>query len=181
MCRPKKILKYNTFNHKTYSGLGFFINRNFFGDDLVFHNGGIMGGRANISLIPSKGVGAVVLSNCDNVSAEEASKMLLSNYIYKKSVQNTVELKELFNKIIGKYSSYNNNTSVCIRMVNKKLELVFDYKPINKTYMLFPIKYNTAHLTVRAISNNDIFSSNIFIYHLKKNYFEFNQYLFFKN
>ena len=68
MSLPQKILKYNTSNYKTYSGLGFFINRNFYGDSLVFHNGGIMGGRANISLIPNKGVGAVVLSNCDNVS-----------------------------------------------------------------------------------------------------------------
>ncbi len=140
-----------------------------------------MGGRANISLIPNKGVGVVVLSNCDNVSAEEVSKMLLSNFIYKKDVQNTFELKELFNKIIGKYSSYNNNTSVCIKMVNKKLELVFDYMPIKKTYMLFPVKYNSVHLTIRAISKNDMLSSNIFIYHIKKNYFEFNQYLFFKN
>ena len=38
-----------------------------------------MGGRANISLIPNKGVGAVVLSNSDNISAEEVTKMLLSN------------------------------------------------------------------------------------------------------
>ena len=181
MCRPLKILKYNTSIYKTYTGYGFFTNKNFHGDDLVFHNGGIMGGRANISLIPNKGVGVVVLSNCDNVSAEEVSKMLLSNFIYKKDVQNTFELKELFNKIIGKYSSYNNNTSVCIKMVNKKLELVFDYMPIKKTYMLFPVKYNSVHLTIRAISENDMLSSNIFIYHLKKNYFEFNQYIFFKN
>ena len=181
MCRPLKILKYNTSIHKTYTGLGFFINKNFHGDDLVFHNGGIMGGRANISLIPNKGVGAVVLSNCDNVSAEEVSKMLLSNFIYNKRLQNSVKLKELFNNIAGKYSSYNNNTNVCIRMVNKKLELVFDYMPIKKTYMLFPVKYNNTHLTIRAISENDMFSSNIFRYHLKKNYFEFNQYLFFKN
>ena len=132
MSLPQKILKYNTSTYKTYSGLGFFINRNFYGDSLVFHNGGIMGGRANISLIPNKGVGAVVLSNCDNVSVEEVSKMLLSNYIYKKSVQNTVELKVIFNRIHGKYVSYNNNTSVCIRMVSKKLELIFDYMPLKK-------------------------------------------------
>ena len=180
MCRPRKILKYNTSNHKTYSGLGLFINKNFYGDDLVFHNGGIMGGRANISLIPNKGVGAVVLSNCDNVSAEEVSKMLLSNYIYKNRVQNTVELKALFNIIVGKYSSYNNNTSVCIRMVNKKIELVFDYMPIKKTYLLFPVKYNILYLTMLAKSDNDYFSKNIFKYYLKKDYFEFNQYLFFK-
>ena len=181
MSLPQKILKYNTSNYKTYSGLGFFINRNFYGDSLVFHNGGIMGGRANISLIPNKGVGAVVLSNCDNVSVEEVSKMLLSNYIYKKSVQNTVELKVIFNRIHGKYVSYNNNTSVCIRMVSKKLELIFDYMPLKKTYMLLPVKYNSTQLTMRAISKNDMLSSNIFIYHLKKNYFEFNQYLFYKN
>ena len=180
MCRPRKILKYNTSNHNTYSGFGLFINKNFYGDDLVFHNGGIMGGRANISLIPNKGVGAVVLSNCDNVSAEEVSKMLLSNYIYKKRVQNTVELKALFNRIVGKYSSYNNNTSVCIRMVNKKIELVFDYMPIKKTYLLFPVKYNISYLTMLAKSDNDYFSKNIFKYYLKKDYFEFNQYLFFK-
>ena len=66
-------------------------------------------------------------------------------------------------------------------MINKKLELVFDYMPIKKTYMLFPVKYNSVHLTIRAISKNDMLSSNIFIYHIKKNYFEFNQYLFFKN
>ena len=180
MCRPRKILKYNTSNHKTYSGLGFFINKNFYGDDLVFHNGGIMGGRANISLIPNKGVGAVALSNCDNVSTEEVTKMLLSNYVYKKRIQNTAEVTKLFNRIVGEYSSYNNNTSAFIRMVNKKLELVFDYMPIKKTYMLFPVKYNSTHLTIRAISKYDMFSSNIFIYHLKKNYFEFNQYLFFK-
>ena len=180
MSFPQKILKYNTSNHKTYSGLGFFINRNFYGDRLVFHNGGIMGGRANISLIPDKGVGVVVLSNCDNVSAEEVSKMLLSNYIYKKRLQNSVELKKLLNNLAGQYSSYNNNTSVCIRMVNKKLELVFDYMPIKKTYMLFPVKYNSTHLTIRAINKYDMLSNNIFIYHFKKNYFEFNQYLFFK-
>ena len=134
----------------------------------------------NISLIPNKGVGAVVLSNCDNVSAEEVSKMLLSNYIYKKRVQNTVELKVLFNRIVGKYSSYNNNTSVCIRMVNKKIELVFDYMPIKKTYLLFPVKYNISYLTMLAKSDNDYFSKNIFKYYLKKDNFEFNQYLFFK-
>ena len=81
----------------------------------------------------------------------------------------------------GQYNSYNNNTSVFIRMVNKKLELVFVYMPIKKTYMLLPVKYNSTQLTMRAISKNDMLSSNIFIYHLKKNYFEFNQYLFFKN
>ena len=107
--------------------------------------------------------------------------MLLSNYIYKKSVQNTVELKVIFNRILGKYDSYNNNTSVGIRMVSKKLELIFDYMPLKKTYILLPVKYNSTQLTMRAISKNDMLSSNIFIYHLKKNYFEFNQYLFYKN
>ena len=47
--------------------------------------------------------------------------------------------------------------------------------------MLLPVKYNNTQLTMRAISKNDMLSSNIFIYHLKKNYFEFNQYLFYKN
>jgi len=46
--------------------------------------------------------------------------------------------------------------------------------------MLFPVKYNSTHLTIRAINKYDMLSNNIFIYHLKKNYFEFNQYLFFK-
>ena len=81
----------------------------------------------------------------------------------------------------SEYVSYNNNTSVCIRMVSKKLELIFDYMPLKKTYILLPVKYNSTQLTMRAISKNDMLSSNIFIYHLKKNYFEFNQYLFYKN
>ena len=102
MCRPRKILKYNTSNHKTYSGLGLFINKNFYGDDLVFHNGGIKGGRANISLIPNKGVGAVVLSNCDNVSAEEVTKMLLSYIIYKKTINNKIEFDDILKTILGK-------------------------------------------------------------------------------
>ena len=63
MCTTQKILKYNTSINKTYSGLGFFINKNFCGDNLIFHNGGIMGGRANVSIIPKKGVGAIVLTN----------------------------------------------------------------------------------------------------------------------
>ena len=74
----------------------------------------------------------------------------------------------------------NNNTSVCIRMVSKKIELVFDYMPIKKTYLLFPVKYNISYLTMLAKSDNDYFSKNIFKYYLKKDYFEFNQYLFFK-
>ena len=180
MCHPRKILKYNTSNHKTYSGLGFFINKNFNGDDLVFHNGGIMGGRANISLIPNKGVGAVVLSNCDNVSAEEVTKMLLSNIIYKKNIQNKIEFDDIIKSILGKYTSYNNNTTVNIRKINKNLEIVFEYMPVNKKYLLFPIKYNNKFITLLAKSENEYFSNNIFKYYLKKDYFEFNQYLFFK-
>ena len=180
MCYPRKILKYNTSTYKAYSGLGLFINTNFYGDNLIYHNGGIMGGRANISLIPNKGVGAVVLSNSDNISAEEVTKMLLSNIIYKKNIQNKIEFDDIIKSILGKYTSYNNNTTVNIRKINKNLEIVFEYMPVNKKYLLFPIKYNNTFLTLLAKRKNEYFSKNIFKYYLKKNYFEFNQYLFFK-
>ena len=140
-----------------------------------------MGGRANISLIPNKGVGAVVLSNCDNVSAEEVTKMLLSYIIYKKTINNKIEFDDILKTILGKYTSYNNNTTVNIRKINKKLEIVFEYMPVRIIYLLFPIKYNNKFITLLAKSENEYFSNNIFKYYLKKDYFEFNQYLFFKN
>ena len=83
--------------------------------------------------------------------------------------------------ILGKYTSYNNNTTVNIRKINKKLEIVFEYMPVGKIYLLFPIKYNNKFITLLAKSENEYFSNNIFKYYLKKDYFEFNQYLFFKN
>ncbi len=180
MCISQNILKYNTSRYKTYSGLGFFINKNFFGDDLIFHNGGIMGGRANISLIPKKGIGAIVLSNSDNISAEEVSKVLLSSLVYKKNFQNKIEFCEITNNILGRYTSYNNNTNSIIRKKGNKLELIFDYMPEPKKYLLYLKTYSKTAIVMTAINENDYFTNNTFKYHLKNSSFEINQYLFFK-
>jgi CubicO group peptidase (beta-lactamase class C family) len=180
MCSTQKILKYNTSINKTYSGLGFFINKNFCGDNLIFHNGGIMGGRANVSIIPKKGVGAIVLTNSDDISAEEVSKVLISNLVYKKTFQNKLEFSEITKNILGEYTSYNNNINATIRKKGNKLELIFDYMPKQKTYLLLPKQYSQTRLVMSAINLSEYSTKNIFKYDLKKGYFEINQYIFFK-
>ena len=102
-----------------------------------------MGGRANVSIIPKKGVGAIVLTNSDDISAEEVSKVLISNLLYKKTFQNKLEFSEITKYILGEYTSYNNNINATISKKGNKLYLIFDYMPKQKKYILFPKKQSS--------------------------------------
>jgi len=105
---------------------------------------------------------------------------LISNLVYKKTFQNKLEFSEITKNILGEYTSYNNNINATIRKKGNKLELIFDYMPKQKTYLLLPKQYSQSRLVMSAINLSEYSTKNIFKYDLKKGYFEINQYIFFK-
>ena len=113
-------------------------------------------------------------------SCEKVSKVLISNLLYKKTFQNKLEFSEITKYILGEYTSYNNNINATISKKGNKLELIFDYMPKQKKYILLPKQYSQTRLVMSAINLNEYSTKNIFKYDLKKGYFEINQYIFFK-
>ena len=182
MLDPKIFVSYRSSHLKSYYGMGFFINKNFNGDNILFHNGGIMGGRANITILPKKGIGSIVLSNSDNLNAEEFSKKVLSGLIYKKKYKTKIEFSRILDVLPGKYFSYDKNTSTEIKKIDQnKLELIFEYYPINKKLTLFPKTYTKSNIYLDSYGKNEFFTEGIIKYNLNEKSFIYNQYVFFKN
>jgi CubicO group peptidase (beta-lactamase class C family) len=181
MTTLQKKVNYGYESYKTYVGSGLFINLKFNGTKLYFHNGGIMGGRANFSYLPDHKIGCIVLTNSDNYPAEEISKNLLSIFVNNKSINTIVELEKKLKLITGNYYSYKNNTKIRIYKKNNMYVLQFMYYKNNKSYTLYTLKYTRNIIYFNAINNLDTFQKNKCKILLNTKQIIFNQYLFNKS
>ena len=182
MLDPKIFVSYRSSHLKSYYGMGFFINKNFNGDDILFHNGGIMGGRANMTILPKKGIGSIVLSNSDNLNAEEFSKKVLSELIYKKKYKTKSEFLKKLDVLPGNYFSYDKNTCTEIKKIDQnKYELIIKYHPKNRKITLFPKKYTKSFIYLDSYVKKEFFTEGIIKYNFNEKSFIYNQYIFYKN
>ena len=181
MTTIQKKVNYGSISYDTFVGKGLFINSNFNKMKLYFHNGGIMGGRANISILPEHKIACIVLTNSDNYPAEEISKNLLNLIVNHKRINTIIELESKLKSITGYYYSYKKNTKIRIYKNNNIYILQFCYYPYRLMYTLYTIKYSANIIYFNAINNAVMFQKNKCKILLKSKQLLFNQYLFNKS
>ncbi|MBI1296550.1 serine hydrolase [bacterium] len=126
--------------HEGHFGCGFQIAQNFYGDDLVGHGGGIMGGTSYLALMPERGVGAVLLANAHGYPMAQLAMVTLARMLGE-SPQNLpfLRIEQALARLTGAYTSFRNTIRAEVTPLGDLLRFTIRYHHEDRSSILIPL------------------------------------------
>lgn len=126
--------------HAGYFGCGLQITQNFYGEDLVGHGGGIMGGTSHLSLLPERGVGVVLLSNAHGYPMAQLAMVALARMLGE-SPHNLpfLRIERALARLAGTYTSFRNTIRAEVTPLGDLLRFTIRYHHEDRSSILVPL------------------------------------------
>lgn len=126
--------------HEGYFGCGLQILRNFYGDEIVGHGGGIMGGTTQLALMPERGLGVVLLSNAHGYPMAQLSMVALS-YMLGESPAHLpfLRIEKALARLAGLYTSFRNTIRAEVTPLGDLLRFTIRYHHEDRSSILVPL------------------------------------------
>ncbi len=140
--------------HEGHFGCGLQVLRNFYGDDLVGHGGGIMGGTTYLALMPERGVGAVLLSNAHGYPMAQLSMVALARMLGE-SPQHLpfLRIEHVLARLAGSYASFRNTIRAEVTPLGDLLRFTIRYHHEDRSAILIPLHLSEDFASFATFSN----------------------------
>lgn len=115
----------------------------FFGHTLVGHSGGVMGASAYMGFLPERRMGAVVLTNFNNVAVDQLVLAALATLLGEEITSlPSVRRERLLNGLAGPYDTFRSSIDVEVRRAGELLELVIRNQYQDRVIPLVPTSFD---------------------------------------
>ncbi len=134
-------------------GLGLQIQPSFFGQTVISHGGGVMGGTTYMACIPEQNIAVILLSNAHGYPMSHLALVALATLLDKDFEQlDFVQLDQFLHSFKGHYASFRDTIQAEVKLKGGGLELQLQFKHEDRIIPLFPVSLSKEYSQFKTFS-----------------------------
>lgn len=139
-----------------YFGLGLQVQANFFGQTIVSHGGGVMGGTTYLACIPEQNMAVILLANAHGYPMSQLALALLATLLNEDFEQlDFIQTEQLLQSFKGHYRSFKNTIHAEVNQRGGGLELQLQFKHEDRIIPLFPVSLSKEYSQFKTFSGGN--------------------------
>lgn len=126
-----------------FYGLGLQVQKDFFGQTVIGHGDGVMGGTTYFAYIPERQIAVLLLANAHGYPMSQLALASLAYLLSEDFRQlSFIRLDNLLEQLVGKYASFRETILAEVKRKGDGLELTLKFKHEDRIVTLFPVSFS---------------------------------------